>query len=101
MIINLECFFIAKRGYRAVGMCSIAKCCSTFSCPDMGVCEDFYIEPAFRGKGITRKLAQASQVWCKDTGISSLRVCCAPRDEKMLQALGFDIGLGTAFAPVE
>ena len=29
-------FFVAKRGYRAVGMCSVAKCYSTFSCSDTG-----------------------------------------------------------------
>lgn len=94
-------FFFAKRGYRAVGMCSVAKCYSTFSCSDIGVYEDFYIEPAFRGKGIARKLAQAAQTWCKNSGISSLTVCCAPCDEKMYQALGFDIGLGTTFAHIE
>lgn len=94
-------FFVAKRGYRAVGMCSVAACYSTFSCADTGVYEDFYIEPAFRGKGIARKLAKAAQAWCKDHGMSSLTVCCAPCDEKMYQALGFDIGLGTTFAHLE
>ncbi len=94
-------FFVARRGYRAVGMCSVARCYSTFSCSDMGVYEDFYIEPAFRGRGIARKLAQAAQTWCRDKGISSLTVCCAPCDEKMYQALGFDICLGTTFAHIE
>ena len=91
-------FFVAKRGFRAVGMCSVAKCYSTFSCSDTGVYEDFYIEPFFRGKGIARKLAQAAQTWCKEQGIESLTVCCAPCDEKMYQALGFEIALGTTFA---
>src|SRR5699024_8345422 len=54
-------FFIAKRGYRAVGMCSVAPCYSTFSCSNTGVFEDFYIEPVFRGKGLARKLAQAAK----------------------------------------
>ena len=93
-------FFIAKRGYRAVGMCSVAKCYSTFSCSDTGVYEDFYIEPAFRGKGIALKLAEAAQLWCRDTGISSLTVCCAACDEKMYQALGFDTHLGTTYAHI-
>ena len=32
---------------------------------------------------------------------SSLTVCCAPCDEKMYRALGFDIGLGITFAHIE
>lgn len=91
-------FFVAKRGYRSVGMCSVARCFSTFACTDTGVFEDFYIEPVFRGKGIARKLAQAAQKWCKENGIASLTVCCAPCDEGMYQALEFNTRLGTTFA---
>lgn len=91
-------FFAAKRGYRAVGMCSVAKCYSTFSCSMTGIFEDFYIEPVFRKKGIARKLAKAAQDWCREEGITSLTVCCAPCDEKMYQVLGFDTRLGTNFA---
>lgn len=94
-------FFVAKRGCRMVGMCSVAKCYSTFSCSDTGVYEDFYIEPVFRHKGIARKLAKAAQAWCRENGITSLTVCCAPCDEKMYRALGFDIALGTTFAHIE
>lgn len=54
-------FFFAKRGYRAVGMCSVAAYYSTFSCSNVGVFEDFYIEPAFRNRGTARKLAEAAQ----------------------------------------
>ena len=93
-------FFVAKQGGRAVGMCSVAGSFSTFSCSDTGVFEDFYVEPAFRGKGIARKLAEAAQAWCRDNGIPSLTVCCAPCDEKMYQALGFDECLGTTFAHI-
>lgn len=45
-------FFVAKRGYRAVGMCSISRCFSTFACTDVGIFDDFYIEPAFRKKAL-------------------------------------------------
>ena len=93
-------FFVAKRGYRAVGMCSVAKCFSTFSCADTGVFDDFYIEPVFRKKGIARKLAQAVQLWCKENDLASLTVCCAPCDEQMYQSLGFDTKLGTTFAHI-
>ena len=91
-------FFVAKRGYRTVGMCSVAKCFSTFACTDTGVFDDFYIEPVFRRKGIARKLAQAAQDWCKKNGLASLTVTCAPCDEGMYQALGFDVRLGSTFA---
>lgn len=91
-------FFMAKRGYRAVGMCSVSKCFSTFACTDTGVFDDFYIEPLFRKKGIARKLSQAAQQWCRDNGLASLTVTCAPCDEGMYQALGFDAHLGRTFA---
>ena len=94
-------FFMAKRGYRAVGMCSVAAYYSTFSCSNTGVYEDFYIEPAFRGKGIARMLARAAQNWCRENGITSLTVCCAPCDEAMYQALGFYTSLGATFAHTE
>ena len=91
-------FFLARRGYRAVGMCSVSKCFSTFSCADTGVFEDFFIEPAFRRKGIARKLAEAAQDWCRKNGMASLTVCCAPCDEAMYKALGFDVRLGSTYA---
>ena len=94
-------FFMARRGYRAVGMCSVAVSYSTFSCSNMGVFEDFYIDPAFRGKGIARMLTEAAQSWCRENGIPSVTVCCAPCDEAMYQALGFDTRLGTTFAHME
>lgn len=93
-------FFVAKRGCRAVGMCSVARSFSTFACADTGVFEDFYVEPVFRKKGIARKLAHAAQVWGKENGVASLTVCCAPCDEEMYQSLGFDMRLGTTFVTV-
>ena len=93
-------FFIAKRGYRAVGMCSVVKCFSTFACTDTGVFDDFYIEQVFRRKGIARMLAKAEQKWSKENGLASLTVCCAPCDEDMYLALGFDTQLGYTFAHI-
>ena len=93
-------FFVAKRGYRAVGMCSVTKCFSTFTCSDTGVFDDFYIEPVFRKKGVARKLAEAAQAWCKKNSLASLTVTCAPCDEQMYQSLGFDVRLGSTFANI-
>lgn len=91
-------FFVAKRGSRSVGICSVSACFSTFECADTGVFEDFYIEPAFRRKGIAGKLTKAAKEWCRSNKILSLTVCCAPCDQKMYQSLGFDAELGTTFA---
>ena len=93
-------FFMAKRGCRAVGMCSVTKCFSTFSCSDTGVFDDFYIEPVFRKKGIARKLVKAEHEWCEENGVASVTVCYAPCDEEMYQALGFDTRLGSTFANI-
>ena len=93
-------FFVAKRGYRAVGMCSVVKCFSTFACTDTGVFDDFYIEPVFRKNGIARKLAKAAQNWSKENGLASLTVTSALCDEGMYQALGFETRLGATFAHI-
>ena len=93
-------FFLAKRGYRAVGLCSVARCFSTFACSDTGVFDDFYIEPVFRKAGIARQLAHAAQTFAVHQDLASLTVTCAPCDEAMYQALGFGARLGTAFATV-
>ena len=91
-------FFMAKRGCRAVGMCSVATYFSTFACSETGIFEDFYIEPAFRKMGIAQKLAQAAQTWCTANGIASLTVTCAPCDQSMYQSLGFNTHLGITFS---
>ena len=93
-------FFVARRGPRAVGMCSVVKCFSTFACSETGVFEDFYIEPVFRRKGIARILVQSAQEWSRAHGLASLTVTCAPCDEEMYQALGFDTSLGATFAHI-
>ena len=93
-------FFLAKRGCRAVGMCSVVTQFSTYACSDVGVLEDFFIEPVFRGKGIARQLTQAAQAWSREKGLASLSVSCAPCDEGMYQALGFTHRLGTTYAKI-
>ena len=79
-------------------MCSVAKCFSTFACADIGIFEDFYIEPVFREIGIARLLVQAVQDWCGNNNIPSLSVSCAPCDEQMYRHLGFDLPLGISLA---
>ena len=93
-------FFIAYRSCRAVGMCSVAEQFSTFSCGNVGVFEDFFIEPVFRGKGIARMLVSAVREYCRERGLASLSVTCAPCDGEMYRALGFDVGLGTGLASI-
>ena len=91
-------FFLARRGSRAVGMCSVSLCFSTFACGTVGTLEDFYVEPAFRKKGIAGLLSRTAQAWCAGQNVASLTVCCAPCDEEMYRALGFSVRLGTTYA---
>lgn len=91
-------FFLAKRGYRAVGVCSVATAFSTFQCGSVGIFDDFYVEPVFRRQGIARMLSKAAKDWCGERGIPSLTVTCAPCDEEMYRSLGFSSPLGEAFA---
>ena len=91
-------FFLAKRGSRAVGMCSVVLSFSTFACAQVGVFDDFFVEPAFRGRGAARALARAAQDWCAARGASSLMACCASCDVGMYNSLGFDACLGTNYA---
>lgn len=94
------CFFLLKRGYRSIGMCSAAPVFSSFECKNAGIFEDFYIEPAFRRCGGARLLAQAAQEFCHEQGFSDLSVCCAPCDEAMYRALGFTTRLGSMYANI-
>lgn len=91
-------FFLAKRGYRAVGICSVSPHFSTFACKTSGVFDDFYVEPVFRKKGIARLLTDAARKWCREQGYASLTVGCADCDEAMYRSLGFQTRLGTMLA---
>ena len=93
-------FFLARRGYRAVGMCSVSRCFSTFACGDTGVFDDFFVEPVFRGQGVARRLAEAAQGWCRTQGLASLTVGCSPGDVPLYEALGFRETLGTMLAHI-
>lgn len=95
-------FFLAMRGSRAVGMCSVSPCFSTFACGETGVFDDFYVEPPFRRRGAARLLARAAQDWCRERGMASLTVGCSAGDVGMYRALGFEVELGTMLAcPLE
>ena len=95
-------FFLAMRGTRAVGMCSVSPCFSTFACGETGVFDDFYVEPPFRRQGAARLLARAAQEWCRERGMASLTVGCSAGDVGMYRALGFELELGAMLAcPLE
>lgn len=91
-------FFLAMRGTRAVGMCSVSPCFSTFVCGEVGVFDDFYVEPPFRRRGAARRLTEAAQAWCRERGMASLTVGCSAGDVGMYRALGFGLELGAMLA---
>ena len=95
-------FFLAMRGTRAIGMCSVSPCFSTFACGEIGVFDDFYVEPPFRRQGAARLLVWAAREWCREQGMASLTVGCSTGDVGMYRSLGFELELGTMLAcPLE
>ena len=88
-------FFAAHRKTRMVGMCSVSRVFSTFNCADVGIFEDFFIEPVFRKQGVAQQLASTAQERCKVNRLVSLAVTCASCDEEICHALGFTEKLGT------
>ena len=88
-------FYGCVENDQLVGCCSITPTYSTFDYRRGGVLEDFYILPAYRHRGIARKLIQFAYL---DSGASSLTVGCADCDLEMYRALGFRIPLGNLLA---
>lgn len=91
-------FITVKRLNRPVGLCSVSRCFSSDTCWDVGVMDDFYIEPAFRGSGAARMLVEKAAEYCRKQGMQSLRVTSPDADLDMYRALGFTAGLGTQLA---
>ena len=83
-------FFVLKRGYRCIGMC----------CENVGIFEDFYIEPVFRGRGGARLLTGAAHRFGRERGYTDITVTCAPCDEGMYKSLGFTTRLGSVYANI-
>ena len=75
--------------------CSICITYSTFNYGKAGVFEDFYIQPAYRHKGIARKLIAYA---FEQSKAGSLTVGCADCDVQLYQAIGFEIPLGNMLA---
>ncbi len=88
-------FFGAFEGDLLIGCCSVTVGFSTFLYRPSGVFEDFYIRPAYRHRGIARRLVRFA---ARESGVSSLTVGCADCDEPMYRSLGFSIRLGNLLA---
>ena len=80
---------------KLVACCSVSKTYSTFCYGRAGVFEDFYIQPAYRHKGIARRLASYAY---EKSQVGSLSVGCADCDLDMYKAIGFRILLGNMLA---
>ena len=88
-------FFGAFEEEKLVGCCSVTVGFSTFLYEPSGVFEDFYILPAYRHRGIARKLVDFA---VGESGVSTLTVGCADCDLPLYQALGFRLALGNLLA---
>ena len=78
-----------------ISCCSVSPTFSTFRYGRAGVFEDFYIAPAWRHRGVARRLVAFAMA---DSGVTSLTVGCADCDVAMYKALGFTVPLGNMLA---
>lgn len=92
---NRILFFGAWDGDELIGCCSVTVGFSTFDYQPSGTFEDFYIRPAYRHKGVARRLVQFAY---RKSGVSSLTVGCADCDLAMYRSLGFTVPLGNLLA---
>ena len=93
-------FFVLKRGYRCIGMCSVAAAFSSFQCENVGIFEDFYIEPVFRGRGGGRLRTGAGHRVGRERGDAGITGPGAAGDEDMYNSLGFATRLGSVYANI-
>lgn len=87
-------FYGVLDGDTFTAMCSVSTFFSTFKCVPVGVFEDFYIDPAYRGGGVARMLALHVQADMERSGVVALWVGCSEPDKDMYEHLGFDLELG-------
>ena len=92
---NRILFFGAWDGGALIGCCSVTVGFSTFDYQPSGVFEDFFVRPAYRHKGIARRLVRFAY---RESGASTLTVGCADCDLAMYEALGFTVCLGNLLA---
>lgn len=92
---NRILFFGAWDGGALIGCCSVTVGFSTFDYQPSGVFEDFFVRPAYRHKGIARRLVRFAY---RESGASTLTVGCADCDLAMYEALGFTVRLGNLLA---
>ena len=88
-------FFGCREDGRLVGCCSISVTFNTFCYGQCGVFEDFYILPAYRHRGIARRLVRYAFA---QSGVVSMTVGCANCDLDMYRSLGFSIPIGNMLA---
>ena len=87
-------FFVAKRDYELIAMCSICTVFSTYLCEKNGILEDFFITEEHRHKGIARGLISFVFEEMRANEVITVWVGCADVDIEMYKSLGFDIPLG-------
>jgi GNAT superfamily N-acetyltransferase len=79
-------------------MCSITIGFSTINCKNVGIFEDFFIQPEYRGKGVARQLTAYVFFSMEKYNVKTVWVGCVDIDLEMYKYLGFDIPLGNLLA---
>jgi GNAT superfamily N-acetyltransferase len=84
-------WFVAEQGGRIIG-----TCLATLSSGRSNILKDvtamlagIYVEPAYRGRGIARRLTEAAIAWCKERGCVRVRLHASAAGRHLYESLGF------------
>jgi GNAT superfamily N-acetyltransferase len=84
-------WFVAEDAGRVIG-----TCLATLSDGRWNILKDIsamlagiYVEPAYRGRSIARKLTEQAIAWCKDRGCVRVRLNASAMGRPLYESLGF------------
>jgi len=66
--------FVADVAGRVVGMATVQVLISTAEGGPVGLVEDVVVAPAYRGRGLGRRLLAALEAWARDRGLTRLQL---------------------------
>jgi GNAT superfamily N-acetyltransferase len=84
-------WFVAEEDGRIVGTCvaSLSSGSSNILKDVSAMLAGIYVDPAYRGRGIARRLTEDAIAWCKERGCVRIRLNASAMGRPLYESLGF------------